>query len=233
MSTEPSQQPIWSHFQNHASEYGFHGSHPRHAAILRKLMRLAKVQSAVLLNIGIGDGNLERTAREKGFTCCSLDPDPEAICKLRDDGIDAKVGFIEAIPFPDEHFDFVIASEVLEHLTPEQRAAGLREVRRSLKPGGYFVGTVPYQEELNLSVTVCPMCHHVYHRWGHTTAFDLAQLRAELAPSFQHISCRRTAFVEFKGRSMPGKLKSLMRWFLAKWGAAIAVPSIFFVARKD
>ncbi|HEV3136561.1 MAG TPA: class I SAM-dependent methyltransferase, partial [Pirellulales bacterium] len=151
------------------------------------------------------------------------------LCEL---GISAKTGAIEAIPFPDANFDFVVASEVLEHLTPAQRQKGLEEITRTLKPGGYFIGTVPYRELLDLNVAVCPNCQHVFHRWGHTATFDLATMREELAPHFGPVSCRTTVFVEFSKRSMAGKLKSIARLVLAKCGAAIAIPSIFFVARK-
>jgi SAM-dependent methyltransferase len=233
MSAEPSQQPIWSHFQNETQIGIFRAARPRHAAILRKLKRLADCEKPVVLNIGAGDGNFERLVRDLGWPSHSLDPDAATVERLRAQGIEAKRGSIEAIGFEDGRLDFVVASEVLEHLTPGERRAGLMEIRRTLKPGGYLVGTVPYGEDLGLNVTVCPKCGHVFHRWGHTTSFDLATIRAELAPYFGSVSCRRTAFVEFKGRSLGGKLKSLARLILGKCGAAIAVPSIFFVAQRS
>jgi hypothetical protein len=45
------------------------------------------------------------------------------------------------------------------------------------------------------------------------------------------IECRRTAFVQFAGRSVGGKIKSLARLVLGKCGASIAVPNILFTAR--
>jgi len=233
MSPETSQQPIWSHFQSEGAANVFRASHPRHAAILRKIGRLAGSRAPAVLNIGIGDGNLEKKARDLGWQICSLDPDPQAVGRLCDQGIAAQAGFVETIPFPNSHFDFIVASEVLEHLTDDQRKAALEEIKRKLKPAGYLIGTVPYREDLELNMTVCPKCRHVFHRWGHTTAFDLARLREELAPHFREISCRHTAFVEFKGRTLAGKCKSLMRLILARFGAAIAMPTILFVARNS
>jgi SAM-dependent methyltransferase len=51
-------------------------------------------------------------------------------------------GNIYALPFPDDYFDGVILSEILEHLDDD--VAGLREVRRVLKPGGVAAITVPH-----------------------------------------------------------------------------------------
>lgn len=50
-------------------------------------------------------------------------------------------GNIYALPFPDNTFDGVILSEILEHVDDD--VAGLREVLRVLKPGGVAAITVP------------------------------------------------------------------------------------------
>lgn len=43
----------------------------------------------------------------------------------------------EAIPFPDNHFDFVVCRSLLHHL--EDPRKGLAEMSRVLKPGGHWV----------------------------------------------------------------------------------------------
>jgi SAM-dependent methyltransferase len=48
---------------------------------------------------------------------------------------------IYALPYPDDTFDAVILSEILEHIDDD--VAGLREVYRVLKPGGVVAITVP------------------------------------------------------------------------------------------
>ena len=50
-------------------------------------------------------------------------------------------GSVYALPFPDESFDCVIISEVLEHLREDDRA--LREITRVLKAGGVLAASVP------------------------------------------------------------------------------------------
>lgn len=49
---------------------------------------------------------------------------------------------IEAMPYPDNTFDAVIFSEILEHIEDDVQA--LREAYRVLKPGGIVVVTVPH-----------------------------------------------------------------------------------------
>lgn len=49
---------------------------------------------------------------------------------------------LERLTFPDAAFDVVLTSDVLEHVRLE--AAAHREIRRVLKPGGYYVFTVPH-----------------------------------------------------------------------------------------
>ena len=52
----------------------------------------------------------------------------------------------ESLPFRDETFDAVVATEVLEHLDAPNRL--FREVRRVLRPDGRFVLTTPNREAL-------------------------------------------------------------------------------------
>lgn len=51
------------------------------------------------------------------------------------------VDLTAALPFADQEYDVVIATEVMEHLP--QHVGLIAEVARILKPGGYFVGTTP------------------------------------------------------------------------------------------
>jgi SAM-dependent methyltransferase len=232
MANEASQDYIWSYYQNEDPSI-FDAAHVRLEFIVRLAARLTPGGRPELLNIGVGVGHLERTARARDWPVTSLDPSAESIANLEPLGVVGKVGRIEALPFADEQFDVVVVSEVLEHLTNEDRAAGLAEIRRVLKPNGHLLGTVPYRELLAENRAVCPQCHHHFHRWGHTTSFDLERVRHELSPHFIPVACRRTAFVQYRGRSLGGKLKSLLRLLMAKCGARVAVPNIYFAGRKS
>ena len=46
-----------------------------------------------------------------------------------------------ALPFPDDYFDVIMASEVLEHIPDDERA--MAEIARVVRPGGRVAVTVP------------------------------------------------------------------------------------------
>jgi ubiquinone/menaquinone biosynthesis C-methylase UbiE len=47
-----------------------------------------------------------------------------------------KLGSIDSIPFPDNHFEEVMCSFMIFHMSDETRRKGIAEIQRVLKPGG-------------------------------------------------------------------------------------------------
>ena len=225
------QEKIWAHFQNADTE-SFAAARPRLEFLVHSIARKVRPGVPRVLNIGVGSGHFETTALARGWNVSALDPDANAIARLSSLGVMGHVGYIENTPFAESTFDAVVASEVLEHLTDSQRAAGIVEIARVLKPGGWFLGTVPYQEDLRTGNVLCPCCGVLFHRWGHEKSFSLASVRTEVSPQFEISELRCTAFVSFCDRSIGGKVKSFIRLMLARAGQMIAVPSIFWVATK-
>lgn len=225
------QAAIWRHFQNRHPEV-FAGATARMDYIIKEIIRRHSMGVPRVLNIGAGNGYLEDKAMGLGWDICSLDPDQGAVNQLLQKGVMACQGYMEKMPFADDSFDVVVASEVLEHLTDQQLLPALSEVVRVLRGGAWFIGTVPYDEELSLNEVVCPNCHQVFHRWGHQRSFDLQAIRTAFFPFFREIIVKRRSFVEFKGRSVSGKIKSLIRFILGHYGSPIAIPNIYFAARK-
>ncbi|MEO7428797.1 MAG: class I SAM-dependent methyltransferase [Acidimicrobiales bacterium] len=82
------------------------------------------------------------------------------------------------LPFPDDTFDRIIASEVLEHVTDDQVA--LEEIFRVLKPGGTLAATVPSW----LPEQVCWALSNEYHspfvEGGHVRIYSEPKLRARM-----------------------------------------------------
>jgi SAM-dependent methyltransferase len=235
VQNEHEQRNIWEFYQKEKVD-SFSGAAPRLEGLVRAVFRLARrrgIKNPAVLNIGVGNGYLEELILNGGGIAYSVDPDERALVRLTEKGVKCHVGRIEQLPIADNTLDFVVVSEVLEHLDDAERGKGLAEIRRVLKRGGFIIGTVPYRETLEQNVTICPHCGEVFHRWGHKKAFELADIRKELSPHFHVERVTRTAFVSLSRGSMLGSLKSLLRFVLAKFGEAIAMPSISFVGRKD
>ncbi len=101
-----------------------------------------------VLDVGCGTGTLALAAAEamagRGVVS-GIDPAPEMIArataKAARRGIAAsfKVGVIESLGFPDGSQDVVFSTIMYHHLTPALQAAGMKEIRRVLAPGGRLV----------------------------------------------------------------------------------------------
>jgi SAM-dependent methyltransferase len=95
-----------------------------------------------VLDLGCRTGALTQHYAE-GNTVVGVDVDRSALeqatARLGIETVWADVE--EELPFPDESFDVVVAGELLEHLA--DTAAVVAHVRRVLRPGGRFVGSVP------------------------------------------------------------------------------------------
>lgn len=224
------QERIWEYFQNEGAA-SFEAALPRYRYLLSGLRKRIKFPGAVL-NIGVGSGKLEGLLLEAGYKVSALDPDARAIGKLSGMGVDAHTGVAEQLPFGDGMFDAVIASEVLEHLDKNNCILAISEIRRVLKPGGYFLGTVPYQEQLADNLTVCPHCGERFHRWGHRQTFDAPYLTALFADGFELEKLSRRSFVIWSINPMR-LLKSGIKWLLGRMGEPIASPHFYFKWRKS
>lgn len=223
------QEKIWAYFQNEGVA-SFEAALPRYRYLLKGLRKNTRAPAKVL-NIGVGSGKLEDLLMEAGYSVATLDPDANAISKLVSIGIDAHTGVAEHLPFQDGSFDAVIASEVLEHLEADNCHQAISEILRVLKPGGYLIGTVPYQEHLADNLTICPHCGEGFHRWGHRQTFDKTQLAALFVDGFELVNLSRRTFVVWGIRPML-LFKSSFKWLLGRMGEQIAFPHFYFECRK-
>jgi ubiquinone/menaquinone biosynthesis C-methylase UbiE len=97
-----------------------------------------------VLEIGTGTGNVLTALgrRRLAIDATGIDPDPGALRKARRKAARKKLqinyqrAYAGALPLPDESFDRVLSSLMLHHLSDEERARALLEVRRVLRPGG-------------------------------------------------------------------------------------------------
>jgi SAM-dependent methyltransferase len=226
------QDNVWDYYQSDGLAI-FDDAVPRLGWLYRQARRLVPAGQPRTLNIGIGNGWLERRCHAAGWASWGLDPNPRSVEALRAQGVQAVVGGIEAMPFDDASYDIVFSSEVFEHLLDDLLDRGLGEIHRVLAPGGYLVGTVPCNERLDLKSVVCPACSHVHHAFGHHQSFGRPRLealfrKAGLEP--RYFSTR--SFPPFASRAFKGKLKSLVWYLLGRFGAQAADAKIAFVVQR-
>lgn len=191
--------------------------------------------SVRVLNIGAGHGNLEAQLLEKGADVHSLDPSETSIRSLQERlglGDKAKVGYSQDIPFPQDYFDYVVMTEVVEHLSDDVLVKTLGEVNRVLKPQGTFVGSVPADENLIDGMVVCPHCGERFHRWGHQQSFSESGLREILERSFKTVMVKRVVFFDFDTLNWKGRIDALLRRFQARLGWNGSNQSFYFRAEK-
>jgi SAM-dependent methyltransferase len=83
-----------------------------------------------------------------------------------------------ALPFPDNTFDRIIASEVLEHVPDDQQA--LNEILRVLKPGGTLAATVPAWGPEQVCWALSDEYHAPFVEGGHVRIFSEPVLRRRM-----------------------------------------------------
>jgi len=93
-----------------------------------------------ILDVGCGTGaNLEMLSQFGSAE--GVDVSDEALEFCRQKGLTVQKGLAETLPYPDETFDISAAHDVIEHLDDD--IAGLREMHRVTKTGGYSLIFVP------------------------------------------------------------------------------------------
>jgi len=105
------------------------------------LAGLAPARDARILDAGCGSGrNMLELARYGEVTGIELSETSVALARERNSG-EVVAGSVLEMPFADASFDLAVSLDVIEHL--EDDLAALRELRRTVAPGGSLLVTVP------------------------------------------------------------------------------------------
>lgn len=102
----------------------------------------AKLDDARVLIDGVGVGMYASQIRRRYTDQVeAFDIEFDRVVDARTETPHAVVAAAEAIPYPDNTFDTILSHEVLEHVQDDR--AAVREMVRTLKPGGRIVIFVP------------------------------------------------------------------------------------------
>jgi len=93
------------------------------------------------LDIGCATGALLRVLRERGWQVTGVEISPSAAYARNEHNLDVRDLPLEENHFPDDYFDVVHASHLIEHLNDPR--SFLEEIHRILKPDGHVFITTP------------------------------------------------------------------------------------------
>lgn len=131
-----------------------------------------------ILDTGCGKAWVSELFCPKGYTVVSMDISVEntsrALKKFPFPNHAAVVGDAYALPFKENSFDYIIASEVIEHVV--NPGIFIQKLFRVLKPGGILLITTPYKEKLAWSL--CIHCNRPTPFNAHLHSFDEHKLQS-------------------------------------------------------
>ncbi|MGA9381056.1 MAG: class I SAM-dependent methyltransferase [Phormidium sp.] len=98
-----------------------------------------------VLDIGCGFGSFLKALQPHFEEVCGIDIDEQRVkwARKRAVGADVKLDSARKLPWPDEWFDFVVSTDMFEHISYQQQELVAAELMRVLKPSGYGFITVP------------------------------------------------------------------------------------------
>lgn len=128
-------------FRVEQSHWWYTGRRRILASFLDDICRRVTDRRPRILDVGCGTGaNLLMLSKYGDAEGVDVSEDALAFCRER--GLEqVKLGAAERLPYDDATFDLVTALDVVEHLDDD--LAGLREMRRVLRPGGRVLLFVP------------------------------------------------------------------------------------------
>ncbi len=98
-------------------------------------------EHSLALELGCAHGSFLVQLQDRGWDCVGVEPSVDASNRATAKGLDVRVGSLEEMDFPLEHFDAVFAWMVVEHL--HDPVCTLRHIRGLLKPDGRLYFSVP------------------------------------------------------------------------------------------
>lgn len=110
------------------------------------------------LDLGCGVGRHALMLARMGYETCALDGSENGLDQLRSTAaaegvsVDAQLGMMTELPYPDGAFDYVLSFNVIYHGDGDVVRKAISEIRRVLTPGGLYQGTMLSKRNANFGV---------------------------------------------------------------------------------
>jgi SAM-dependent methyltransferase len=137
--------------------------------LFHKFVQILSGRPRNIVDIGSGGGWTATIPHENIFF---VDLSKTNLAALKSERSGPVFADAHRLPFKNDSLDFVIASEIIEHLNDPAAAAS--EIWRVLKPGGRAVVSTPYKERIKY--TLCVHCNKPTPWNAHLHSFDRAAL---------------------------------------------------------
>ena len=160
-----------------------------------------------VLEIGARDGYISRLLAERFDEVTALDLEKPTFQFPR---VTTVAGDVTRLQFPDNAFDCVLCTEVLEHIPALQQACHelVRVARHEIVIG------VPFRQDTRLGRTTCRQCGKVNPPWAHINTFD----EQRLAALFPGVTIQAKTFVGTNNEITNSLSMALMDMAGNPWG---------------
>jgi SAM-dependent methyltransferase len=168
----------------HAHKLAGYRNSPAEIARTRDLLAMVPKNLSTVLDVGARDGHFSRLLTEHFESVTALDL---TMPQFDFERVRPVQGDVTKLQFPDNSFDVVFCTEVLEHIPSLEKACS--EISRVA--GHALVIGVPYKQDTRLDRTTCNHCGRTNPPWGHLNTFD----EHKLSRLFSDCRVIRTSFV--------------------------------------
>lgn len=177
---------------------------------------LSQVQKKTgrILDVGCGNAWVASKMCPENYEVFSMDISLEntagALEKYPFENHSAVVADVFSLPFNDNVFDYIIASEIIEHVIDP--AVFVKNLLRILKPGGSLIVTTPYKEKIRYSL--CVHCNKLTPLFAHIHSFD----EKKLLSLYQGLNLKSTEYYTFANK-LPVHLRMhiFLKYFNFLW----------------
>jgi len=205
--------------------------------ILKKELEklLPNPNQARMLDVGCAHGRILKFFREKtSWEVEGVEPIESVAQEAMQTGAKVHVSTLEEAELPDNHYDVVILSHLLEHV--ENPDVTVRELYRIIKPGGYLYTVMPDHDgddrkALGSLWWGYHLPRHLYHfdydsvcRLLEQRGLQVLSVRDAPLPNLQAWNLEYQA----RGHNLPDwTVKYINRWNPALWPVAVAMGTYF------
>ena len=207
------------------------------------LIESAGAKSGKLLDVGAATGFFLNLARNRGWEPFGVELSDYAASIGRAKGLNIMTGVLAGGEFPESFFDVITLWDVIEHM-PDPRST-LRELQRTLKPGGLIAINTP--DSSSLIAKALGKSWHLVVPPEHLNLFHRQSLRLLLEEGACTVLMEDKIGKRFTTQYVVQTLAHWMKWkpfekgaqFLSarsfgRWGVAINLrDNMFVLARKN